>query len=66
MNGYPSTVKLERKDYVLIYDEILEAMARVEDNPIDGPLLHERLAAWAGFGMYVSISYDVSPTHTSW
>ncbi|KAF9786188.1 hypothetical protein BJ322DRAFT_1020281 [Thelephora terrestris] len=49
-NGYPLTVKLERKPYKEVYDEILLAMATVEDDPIDGPLLKERLAAWAGFG----------------
>lgn len=53
-DGHPSTVKLERKAYKLVYDEILRTMAVVENDPIDGPRLHERLAAWAGFGMYVS------------
>ncbi|KAF9780419.1 hypothetical protein BJ322DRAFT_1220931 [Thelephora terrestris] len=50
-NGYPRTVKLERKPYKEVYDEILHAMASVEDDPIDGPCFQERLAAWAGFGM---------------
>jgi hypothetical protein len=50
-NGCPSTVKLEGKLYKAVYDEILHAMALVEDDAIDGPRLRERLAAWAGFGM---------------
>jgi hypothetical protein len=54
-NGHPSTVKLERKEYKPVYDEILRMMAIVENDPIDGPRLHERLTAWAGFGMYVLI-----------
>ena len=48
-NGRPSTVKLEWKLYQEVYHGILHAMAAVEDDPIDGPRLHERLAAWAGF-----------------
>lgn len=52
-NGRPSTVKLEQKTYKPVYGEILSAMAAVENNRIDGPRLRERLAAWAGFGMYV-------------
>jgi len=50
-NGYPMTVKLERKPYKEVYDEILRAMAIVEEDETDGPRLQERLAAWAGFGM---------------
>lgn len=50
-NGYPSMVKLERKLYKEVYDEILRAMTTVEGDLIYGPLFHERLAAWAGFGM---------------
>ena len=45
-NGHPSTVKLERKLYKAVYDEILRAMAAVEDDRIDGPRLRERLTAW--------------------
>ena len=44
-------VKLERKLYKEVYDEILRAMTTVEGDLIYGPLFHERLAAWAGFGM---------------
>jgi len=54
-DGHPSTVKLERKVYKSVYDEILRTMAVVENDPIDGPRLRERLTAWAGFGMYVSM-----------
>ena len=54
-DGYPSIVKLERNAYKQVYDGILHAMATVEDDPIDGPQLHERLTAWAGFGMCVSL-----------
>ena len=44
-DGHPSTVKLERKAYKLVYDEILRTMAVVENDPIDGPRLHERCRA---------------------
>ena len=44
-------VKLERKLYKEVYDEILRAMTTVEGDLIYGPLFHEHLAAWAGFGM---------------
>lgn len=50
-NSYPSMVKLEWKLYKGVYDEILRAMTAVEDDPIDGPCLHEHLAVWARFGM---------------
>ena len=30
-------------------------MAVVENDPIDGPCLRERLTTWAGFGTYVPI-----------
>lgn len=48
---------------MLVYDEILSRMADVEDDPIDGPRLRERLTTWAGFGTYVLISPAASPTH---
>jgi hypothetical protein len=47
-------VKLDSKDYKAVYDGILDAMAIVENDPIDGPSLQERLTAWAGYGMYVT------------
>ena len=49
-NDHLSTAKLNNEDYKVVYDGILEAMAVVENNPIDGP----RLAAWGGYGMCVT------------
>jgi len=56
-------VKLERKEYKPVYDEILRMMVVVENDPIDGPRLRERLVAWAGLGTYVSIPPAALPTH---
>jgi len=53
-NGIPKTVKLECDDYGEVYDAILDGLETVGQHEIDGPLLHERLASWAGFGVYVS------------
>jgi len=53
-SGIPKTVKLECDDYGLVYDAILSGLEAVEKDKIDGPLLHQRLTSWAGFGMYVS------------
>jgi hypothetical protein len=41
-------------------------MAIVENDPIDGPCLRERLTAWAGFGMYVSPDYPTSLRKFTW
>jgi hypothetical protein len=49
--GYLSTVKLDSKDYGPVYNEILDAMAAIKEDEVDGPPFQERLAAWAGFGM---------------
>lgn len=54
--GFPQTVKLESEDYSQVYDAILDAMKSVESNEIDGPLLSQRLSAWAGFGAYVPLN----------
>jgi len=56
-------VKLERKEYKPVYDEILRMMVVVENDQIDGPRLHERLTAWAGFGTYVLIPPAASLAH---
>ena len=53
-NGHLSTVKLDSKDYRPVYNGILDAMAIVDDDPIDGPRLWEHLTAWAGYGMYAT------------
>jgi len=59
-------VKLERKEYKPVYDEILHTMVVVENDEVDGPHLHEQLTAWAGFGMYVLISsYRFANSHLS-
>jgi len=50
IGGVPKTVKLECDDYGEVYDAILNALETVEKHEIDGPLLHQRLASWAGFG----------------
>jgi hypothetical protein len=52
-NGTPSTVKLESKRYTKVYNTILESIETVDKNEYYGPLLRQRLAAWAGFGEYV-------------
>jgi hypothetical protein len=52
-DGTPSTVKLESKHYVKVYNTILNSMETVGDDDYYGPLLRQRLAAWAGFGEYV-------------
>lgn len=49
-NGFPKTTKLESEGYVEVYDAILAALDEVEHHEIDGPLLKQRLASWAGFG----------------
>jgi hypothetical protein len=49
-NGTPSTVKLESKRYAKVYKTILESIETVDKNEYYGPLLRQRLAAWAGFG----------------
>ena len=36
-NGYPMTVKLERKPYKEVYDKILCTMAIVEEDETNGP-----------------------------
>ena len=46
-------MKLDSKDYKMVYDGILDALAIVENDPIDGPRLQERLTTWAGYGVYV-------------
>ena len=56
-------MKLERKEYKPVYDEILRMMVVVENDQIDGPRLHERLTAWAGFGTYVLIPPAASLAH---
>jgi len=55
-NGTPSTVKLESKHYVKVYNAILNGIETVEWNDHYGPLLRQHLAAWAGFGEYVHSS----------
>ena len=49
-DGYPKTAKLESEDYAEVYDAILAALEEVEAHEVDGPLLKQRLASWAGFG----------------
>ena len=51
--GTPSTVKLDSKQYGKISKAILDSMEIVDRNIHYGPLLRQRLAAWAGFGEYV-------------
>ena len=46
-------VKLEAKPYSLVYKEILNKIEIVDDDEYYGPIFRERLAAWAGYGMYV-------------
>lgn len=53
-SGILKTVKLECDDYGVVYDTILNKLGAVEQDVIHGPLLKQRLASWAGFGMYVS------------
>ncbi|KAF9784420.1 hypothetical protein BJ322DRAFT_1109133 [Thelephora terrestris] len=55
-SGSRSTVKLETKPYTNVYNEILNKMKIVDEHEHYGPLLRERLAAWAGFGMSTSSS----------
>ena len=50
-NGVRKTVKLECDDYGEVYDAILDGLKAVGDHEVDGPLLRERLASWAGFGV---------------
>ena len=38
-------------EYQAVYQGILDSMAVVEGNALDGPRLKERRIAWAGFGM---------------
>ena len=52
--GTPSTVKLESKQYAKTYKAILNGMEAVDQDEHHGPLLRQRLAAWAGFGQWVS------------
>jgi hypothetical protein len=63
-NGCHFTVKLEQRLYTPVYAEILCAMAAVENDPIDGPCLHERFTAWAGFGMYAVTPSQFTDSHT--
>lgn len=53
-SGVPKTVKLECDNYGEVYNAILNALETVGKHNIDGPLLHQRLTSWAGFGVYVS------------
>ena len=57
MNGLivAPTVKLEWKAYKLVYNEILHAMAVVENDPTDGSHFCKCLTIWAGFGMCIPI-----------
>lgn len=58
-SGVPKTVKLECDDYGLVYDAILNGLEAVEKDGVDGPLLRQRLASWAGFGMCVLPQHPV-------
>jgi hypothetical protein len=54
--GVRRTIKLETKHYGKIYNAILNGLETVDQHEYYGPLLHQRLAAWAGFGESVSLS----------
>ena len=51
--GSPSTVKLESARYSKVYNAILDSIGIVDQDSYYGPLLHQHLMAWAGFGEYV-------------
>ena len=46
-------VKLETKPYTLVYKEIISKIETVDNDEYYGPIFRQRLAAWAGYGMYV-------------
>lgn len=51
--GTRRTTKLETKQYGKIYNAILNGLDTVDKHDYYGPLLRQRLAAWAGFDEFV-------------
>ena len=50
-------MRLETRDYQLVYQGSLDSMAVVEKNPVDASRLKQHRIAWAGFGLRVVFPY---------